>query len=1148
MLDLLINKMAKYKARKKKKSIGKENFIGLINKVILGTPSLKPKKTQALANLYRVISHAGSNKYKYVIEDIYRVPGAVNLIENYNFEKLVFPDFISMDVNAELLLFEKLISSKHELLVDFISNTTKFEELYIYGRYEEAELQLNYINSEFGLTLWEIENRINLLILCKGADICREYVSALKRNIIDGLAIVIIDHFFDRANSKDARLFINKHIAGTFRELRESGHRYVIDFISTNSIPFEYDDPRDFSLIISAGKKLNILDRYLYIRKVFIFLSTRNQQHQELGISKGLLESFYSNMQMIIPTENWGNYSEDNILKSYDDSGLGPSILKEYTAGDYDLAIELFFKLIESEPLNLCYSEMFIKSNVYLEQELVFPEGWSKSSIVKEFLINLYHVCTISEQITESEDRIEQIVIKNSSLSFVASVKAVYSSIYPHLDKERLITSLKELNNSSIKGTPKLTNLLESNGENTADFFKSTMMLLSIGDYDESNIPKERVERYEVRKDIICSTSKNDDLENRIDKLFSYGSKFCNPDYLNLKFEYLFNSKQFTRAAKFVAETCVQNINYFRCYPLHDLIEKLVASSDLDYREPSLVVVFYIYSKMISIGYDDYLCDFYEEYIESNDVEKPSEILESKDILSQVEEYLFKFICIPSIMDVSTKFKSSDELKSERITIIESLQSRFNIDESFLSKEKVEIINEIIVQKSARGIESSKIFVDVQELKNKRREEYESLYRLFIDSSGEDDEYIQLEDMSKDADSTSYLYKGGRNSVLQRTIANMRQDFVFSNDYGIDRYLSSEIRHGIFVNQLRSGIESYLHVTEKDAGNKYLPNLYWTDHYDYLPNEFKVTLEKSLSKFTKRFDECINKANEWFKVTKDNSDKNNLFRYIIEVDDFDQLKSVASAAPNFEDFFDSLIAFMWALTERSLINVKKHINEELKEDLLSIFDKLRLELEPITSSFQLNKLFGEIQKAQNNVLEDIITITGWFKRDESSRLTELSMEQCIEVAIESFRTICRPRELSIGFNSARKQQSGVVLPRGVKCLVLSLMTAFTNSLKYGVFYDESHFEVELNSDNNEHCLTISNKVKEEYFDKLNNGGLDDIVHKMNTTDARNSMVVEGGAGLGKIKYLLHEAFENPVVEINLIGDVFELKFFIKLEG
>ena len=43
------------------------------------------------------------------------------------------------------------------------------------------------------------------------------------------------------------------------------------------------------------------------------------------------------------------------------------------------------------------------------------------------------------------------------------------------------------------------------------------------------------------------------------------------------------------------------------------------------------------------------------------------------------------------------------------------------------------------------------------------------------------------------------------------------------------------------------------------------------------------------------------------------------------------------------------------------------------------------------------------------------------------------------------------------------------------------------------------------------------------------------------------MVVEGGAGLGKIKYLLNEAFDTPLIDIWLDKGVFGIKCTITLK-
>lgn len=1137
------------KNRTKRKSYRRsEGFIGKIKKIVLGNSLSTPSYQEATNNLYRLIANTEPQKVKYLIDDIYKFPSAKNLIANseQDYNEMVLPGQIWMNTEVEIALFLKAIAANKSKLQGFIDYTIKYEELYLYGKYGDALEHLDKLIEVYGPTLWAIENKVNLLLMSEGVEVCQKYLSNIKTKVESGLVDLLLSNFFDRGNSKDARLFINKHKRGLFRELRTSGHKGLADFISIMSIPFDYDDSRTLSISLSLAKKLNIFDRYLYIRKIFFSLSNKKLQHEELGVSQEILENFYMRMQELLPSELWSNFQmtvPDNI-----NSELGLKILKEYTLGNYNAAIENFHKFMEEEPLNLSYSEVYVRAHLYLNKPLTENNNWKKQSLIGSFLENLYHICIVDEQISECEDKIEQLIIRNGSLKLVSPIKAVFRSVFPHRNTKYLINSLKELHNSPFNGTPKFRDLLENSGKNSSGFFNEVIELLGISNESLSLISNERKRRYQIIKETSECIVKNDELEQKIELAFKIEEKALYPDYLNLKFNYLYKTKQYDQAANFIANVCVKNIHYYRCFPLSKFINTLSNLENLDLKSPAIPVVFQIYSKMISIDFDDHLADFYEEYIESNLVEKPSDILKQKDYLDDLELYLFKFVCVPSIMDVSTKFKSSDELKSERILIIDLLNSKFNIEAQFLTKEKTEIINEIIVQKSAKGIESSKIYVDVQELKNKRRDDYEGLYKLYLLSSDEDDDYLELETSNNGTGTSQYLYKGGKNGALQRVFANMRQDFVFSNDYGIDRYLSSEIRHGIFVNQLRAGIERYLRVTEKDDQNIYLPNVFWLQHYDYLQPELLKTLEKGFAKFTKDFDQAITKANDWFKVTSDESEKNHLFNYAITVDDFEELKDATNKTNNFEDFFDTLISFMWALTERSLKNSKRKINEELKKSLLDIFDTFRLDIEPVTNSFQLAELSTELNKAQNAVLEDIITTTDWFKRDESNSLTDLSVENCVEVAIESFRAICKPKELKINLASdSELTKLSFVSAKKVKCLVLALITSFSNSLKYGRTLDDFHFKVYIISEGSKFHILVKNDVKEDVLENLLNGKFIEVKEKLSTEDARDMMVIEGGAGLGKIKYLLNEAFDYPQIDIALNHNIFEVEFIVEIK-
>lgn len=89
-------------------------------------------------------------------------------------------------------------------------------------------------------------------------------------------------------------------------------------------------------------------------------------------------------------------------------------------------------------------------------------------------------------------------------------------------------------------------------------------------------------------------------------------------------------------------------------------------------------------------------------------------------------------------------------------------------------------------------------------------------------------------------------------------------DLIMNEEYGLVRYLSSEIRHGVMPNQMRSVFEAESLVTEIDADGNYKQNNFWVSKYKSLLNDHTKTLLKNrLNTFSSDVDKLIKASNSW---------------------------------------------------------------------------------------------------------------------------------------------------------------------------------------------------------------------------------------------------------------------------------------------
>lgn len=1109
--------------------------------------SKKESEIDCWIALHNELRTTESSKVKYLIKAIYSNEKTKMLFDfkTNSKNKLIthrIPKKTSIHTEIELIIIN--ITENKELLSDFLRLRDLYERAYIIGEIEKANVILNEIEDKFGHSFWLYENRICLLLdrneVEKAKNVKNEYnSSAAFQNVITGA-------IFGKLSTNDSKAFNNTYIDGILKGLSNQELNIFGELFSLLSLPIEQCSISNHEIILILIRKFSTIDRYILTKKV-----TKNFfHHLDLSNDLDINKSFHylcEEISLIIEDE-WDLITNK---RSFEHACLNlKDIIKEYTIGSYDKAINICISKLIENPTDLTCSEILIKSHIYLDKPLLIDRIWPVDSIINRFLNCIYEITRVNTRISEKENEIETILIKHSNLEFTTSGKSSYLSIHPLHHQSELKSSLKYLLLSKNSMSPRQYNICSKDLIQSYISYEDSLKYFEKKDTGDYLIPEERIQRYEILKEVQNTKTPNEKLESRILQLISNHKNTIPGELENILFKYYINTDQVQQSSRILVESFISNIEKHRCFDIKYLANKIIENyKSIDLSRPEYCLTLYIYSRFISKNHDEYLADAFEDYFDENGVERPSDLLKGKKEIDKLEHYLFKNVCMISMMDNLTTFKSSDELKSERIKIIDLIIKNSNAEIIELNLEKEKILDDIIIKKSVKELETNKLYVDIEQLRNARANDYISLYNLYIESKAINQTSTAINEINNNESNEHNEHNekifevlhNNKNVILDRIISNIVQDFVFNLDYGLNRYVGSEIRHGIFENQLRSCVEKYKLVTDRKANCEYADNLHWQEKNFIIDENCINDIQEKLKEFSHDFDKLIIGVNNRYNVT-DSKDSNNFFNYYINTDHKKQLEIVLDLSISFEGFFEELMKFMWSVTERNVGKIRKHLNEEFRETALKLFDDLNVKLEESSYSAFLVELKENVQEARNSLLENINIIYDWFKVRESIYINSLSLEHTIEVGIESYRVLCKPKNLNIDYNKKDTCRTTILNHCQVRNLVLSLINAFNNSLKYGSNLTGHDLIISVLTTNNSFEINIQNFVTGEHLDYLVNGGLDSVKKIISTIDSRKAMASDGGSGLGKIKYLMSEAFESLSINIELN----QTNFFLKL--
>ena len=109
--------------------------------------------------------------------------------------------------------------------------------------------------------------------------------------------------------------------------------------------------------------------------------------------------------------------------------------------------------------------------------------------------------------------------------------------------------------------------------------------------------------------------------------------------------------------------------------------------------------------------------------------------------------------------------------------------------------------------------------------------------------------------------------------------------FFLHENFGLDKNLSTEIRHGFFSNYMRSILQERSLITEIGDDDQYASNEYWKNQYLIVHDDILEAVDIKLKEFSSGFNELIYRVEEWMHIRILIEQTNRVFFYPFRVED-----------------------------------------------------------------------------------------------------------------------------------------------------------------------------------------------------------------------------------------------------------------------
>lgn len=1002
--------------------------------------------------------------------------------------------------NARIIkLYNAILLSKIDSLRLYVDAKQKVEELFVHGDLSQAINILDELNENLGFSIWEMEVRFAIYTIRKEYSAITEYLEKIKGETDDEFLRDIARVIAWKSQSVDPSLIMETMVRRPNKEFIDGNAFIIAAFYSLTCLHYPLYNDVDLMHSMKWLQLLPTIDLFNAVKKITVYgmgngclseIEKNSLRDLFVSLNKELNLRDLREIVTAISSEN----SAQSILPITDD------IILNYSEGNYEYVIDAVETRLNSLDDIITKINIFAKSYIHSNRK---PNGLPifLNEVINN-LISIYSLKDANQAIMQQVGLIVKYSVLDVSDHLMISVLKSAPYFLSAQQKDGIIFKSKFLEKQL---TPLACHLDES-----PSLYENYSLDLN-------------VEHLIRKRTAIFSVLNND--EKMLDKVKDYYEVApIKKDAIELMVECFIRCSDKKSLIEYASNELIINPNSNICLPLKDIVG-YVSENNL-YTIDSVICSYY-YNKFSSEDNSSVLNEVFEEYIISRDVFRPSELVTGE--LSKKEIILLNEISKIDVMDYLGCFDNDNDLKIERIKILNKLVSAGFLSQTNVDGECKMIVDDILIENEAAKFNDAKIYIDTRSILNKRKNDIESLLHKYKNSLEED----QVNDNVQYEIESMAILKGSKNEILTRMMNILLVEYFNNKEVGLDKNLSSEIRHGFFGNLICSGPQNRHLLTELDGSGKYKSNQYWLEYYKMISSEILNKVDALLVKFSEDFNQIIEKAEQWMKVSLNSDDTDRVFVFNFTVEEFNMIRDLADASVSVDEITNSMFHLFNEKLLSCLDTMKSKLNEVFASQVDDLFTDLIDNINAAKSTTGMNYLLEEIRLANTEVKENIRTVCEWFSLKKSVDFESIELDKLIRLAERCFKQInsC-DIEIHVESHLNHKIDGGQLY-----ALVFCILNCFNNSYKYSS--ENRDIYVEITGEESK-CFSIKilNEISNSTLQYLQNGGIDLLISKLADADNNDLLTKEGGSGLYKSLHGLKTVSSKYNLQPMIVNDKF----------
>ncbi|MBB5034487.1 hypothetical protein HNQ65_004092 [Prosthecobacter vanneervenii] len=1048
-------------------------------------------------------------------------------------------ELVDTDWWREAIWVGSILVTQRTLLRAWYLASEKIEIHTLKREFKEALTELDYLERQVGVSLWSLNCRLALLAQSDGVEAQKNFAKQIWNTEGIHPIVQMLAYYSSIRNEPRVSCWrFDGHTKDACESVESDEdlaiEQFIFFFINFYG-PMEFKNP---SSILWRHGTLPAIDLYLALIKCAAIAiasekETNNIPQEWIFIAKALYKAIPDNRLNNLILCWTGNIkiddgqNDDELLECFD----------HYTQGNYHVSAELAFKAINKRPNEFSFVELAAKSCARMQMSITADKV--QPAEIREILNEMLHVLLKTFEAEKSANSLRKRCYIDSDSAFYAQLFGFcqrefmsdgfavtrYAPSYSYLTSNHFNPRLALAIEKKEYRTAYLTELLSRN-PNSPTLRLYLAMFDGSALTDELYLCRSRLQLFEARRLIMTGNA-----ESAITVLRSIdadGDPLAEQDKMLALVRAAISAGNWSLSIRTMVSAYVKNPNILTRLPLQEVfqhVQRLDVSSEC-YSDIAFPIASHICTQYFGSEFEFIRDSAYEEFLHFCGVTRPSQLADSIASYDSDElVYFLKNVSIESALDNLITFTSTEDIQHERIAILRLIMSIRPEESHYCSEQIKEITKVLVVRRALRQVEQSGIHVEVNGIKRVIEKSLRESYTRYQDLCASDNIGVNTDFLIRlglalrvDGSDFQLLLPGDeRRSLLTEMFCEVRDHFVSNNEFGLDGYLSTGMRHGTLAGQLRAPFERENLITQRDDNtNIYRDPQVWLEHYSGFPTEKKESLAESIRRFSMDIDALIERTRvQWIQIRTERSTGEGMFDFRVPSYVITALQQVIESTTSYENFIDLLFDSLWQITDECLQLVREEITVTLKNDISKRVSSLENEIRSLMADQANAEILAAITRSGTESQYAVDKIANWFRRAPIPEMEPYSMDLPISIAKEFMLNLFPNCKLDIKvYIHSELQLHGASLKSVVQILFILLDNIKNHS---GLLSVEIPVDVIVKNDENLLTLEVINDLASVPNIETRREHLRSVLLDVGQGNRFSSVPIEGGSGLQKIE-------------------------------